>query len=73
MIFADQTGQVHARRRTNRQSGLSAVQASTASALIVAEAMHDSASSDVPGLIAALAEELNAIWSITPVCRNTLK
>ena len=67
VIFADQTGQVHARRWTNRQSGLSAVQASTASALIVAEAMHDSASSDVPGLIAALAEELNAIWSITPV------
>jgi DNA/RNA-binding domain of Phe-tRNA-synthetase-like protein len=67
VIFADQAGQVHARRWTNRQSGLSAVQASTASALIVAEAMHDSASSDVPGLIAALAEELNAIWSITPV------
>jgi DNA/RNA-binding domain of Phe-tRNA-synthetase-like protein len=66
VIFADQAGQVHARRWTNRQSGLSAVQASTASALIVAEAMHDSASSDVPALIAAVAEELNAIWSITP-------
>jgi DNA/RNA-binding domain of Phe-tRNA-synthetase-like protein len=58
---------VHARRWTNRQSGLSAVQASTATALIVAEAMHDSASSDVPALIAAVAEELTAIWSITPV------
>jgi DNA/RNA-binding domain of Phe-tRNA-synthetase-like protein len=67
VIFADQARQVHARRWTNRQSGLSAVQASTATALIVAEAMHDSAPSEVPELIAALAEELNAIWSRTPV------
>jgi DNA/RNA-binding domain of Phe-tRNA-synthetase-like protein len=66
VIFADQAGQVHARRWTNRQSGLSAVQASTATAVIVAEAMHDSASSDMPALIAAVAEELNALWSIAP-------
>ena len=66
VIFADQARQVHARRWTNRQSGLSAVQAATGSALIVAEAMHDSASSEVPGLIAAVTAELNAIWSITP-------
>jgi len=66
VIFADQAGQVHARRWTNRQSGLSAVGPSTATALIVAEAMHGSASSDVPRLIAAIAAELNAIWSITP-------
>ena len=66
VIFADQARQVHARRWTNRQSGLSAVQAATATALIVAEAMHDSASSEVPGLIAAVTAELNAIWSITP-------
>jgi len=66
VIFADQAGQVHARRWTNRQSGLSAVQASTATVLVVAEAMHDSAQSDVPELIAAIAGELNAIWSITP-------
>jgi DNA/RNA-binding domain of Phe-tRNA-synthetase-like protein len=66
VIFADQARQVHARRWTNRQSGLSAVQDSTATALIVAEAMHDSASSDVPELIAAVTAELNAVWSITP-------
>jgi hypothetical protein len=35
--------------------------------LIVAEAMHDSASSDIPELIAAVADELNAVWAITPV------
>jgi DNA/RNA-binding domain of Phe-tRNA-synthetase-like protein len=67
VIFADQARQVHARRWTNRQSGLSAVQPSTAAVLIVAEAMHESASSDVPELIAAVADELNAIWSATPV------
>jgi DNA/RNA-binding domain of Phe-tRNA-synthetase-like protein len=67
VIFADQAAQVHARRWTNRQSGLSAVRASTHTALIVAEAMHDSASSDVPELIAAVVAELTAIWSVTPV------
>ncbi len=66
VIFADQARRVHARRWTNRQSGLSAVQASTAATLIVAEAMHDSATSDVPDLIAAIADQLAAIWSITP-------
>jgi len=67
VIFADQAGQVHARRWTNRQSGLSAVQASTATTLIVAEAMHESAPADVPALIAAIGEALHAIWPITPV------
>ena len=43
VIFADQAGHVHARRWTNRQSGLSAVQDSTATVLIVAEAMHQGA------------------------------
>lgn len=67
VIFADQAAQVHARRWTNRQSGLSAVRASTHAALIVAEAMHDSASSDVAELVATVVAELTAIWSVTPV------
>jgi DNA/RNA-binding domain of Phe-tRNA-synthetase-like protein len=66
VIFADEARQVHARRWTNRQSGLSAVQASTATALIVTEAMHDTASSDVADLIATITSELSAIWSMTP-------
>ena len=57
---------MHARRWTNRQSGLSAVQDATATVLIVTEAMHDTASSDVPELIATIAAELSALWSITP-------
>ena len=66
MIFADQAGQAHARRWTNRQSGRSAVRATTSTALIVAEALHDSAPADVPDLIAALAAELQALWTIEP-------
>ncbi|MBB5573278.1 MULTISPECIES: B3/B4 domain-containing protein [Rhizobium] len=64
VIFADGAGQAHARRWTNRQSGLSAVREDTRSVLIVAEAMHEAASSDVPKLIATLAAELAAVWSV---------
>ena len=67
VIFADQAGWAHARRWTNRQSGRSAVQNSTTAALIVAEAMHATASSDVKELSGALADELDAVWSAAPV------
>jgi len=66
VIFADRAGRAHARRWTNRQSGRSAVRDSTAAALIVAEALHDSAPSDMAGLTAALAAELEAFWSVAP-------
>jgi DNA/RNA-binding domain of Phe-tRNA-synthetase-like protein len=66
VIFADQASRAHARRWTNRQSGLSAVRDSTTAAVIVAEAMHDSAPSDVPRLVTAVADELDALWSLTP-------
>ena len=67
VIFADRAGRAHARRWTNRQSGLSAVRDSTAAVLIVAEALHDSAASDVRELIATLAAELGAVWPDRPV------
>jgi DNA/RNA-binding domain of Phe-tRNA-synthetase-like protein len=66
VIFADQAGRAHARRWTNRQSGLSAVQDSTAAVLIVAEALHDSAASDVRDLTSAIVGEVEAVWSVTP-------
>ena len=66
VIFADGAGRAHARRWTNRQSALSAVQGSTAAALIVAEAMHGSAGTDVPELMAALAAEVTALWPAAP-------
>jgi DNA/RNA-binding domain of Phe-tRNA-synthetase-like protein len=52
VIFADDAGNVHARRWTNRQSALSAMSPVTTTALIVAEGMHESASADVRALIA---------------------
>jgi DNA/RNA-binding domain of Phe-tRNA-synthetase-like protein len=67
VIFADQAGQAHARRWTNRQSGRSAVRDTTSTALIVAEALHDSASTDVPDLIAALAAELQPLKPQTAI------
>ena len=63
VIFADALGRVHARRWTNRQSGLSAVQPSTRSVLLVAEAMHATALADVETLLTALAAELSSTWS----------
>jgi DNA/RNA-binding domain of Phe-tRNA-synthetase-like protein len=62
VIFADQAGQAHARRWTNRQSGRSAVRGPTSTVLIVAEALHDSAAEDVPELIAALAADIGEAW-----------
>jgi DNA/RNA-binding domain of Phe-tRNA-synthetase-like protein len=64
VIFADQAGRAHARRWTNRQSGLSAVQDTTTAVLIVAEALHGSAAQDVPELMTAVAAELAATWSV---------
>jgi DNA/RNA-binding domain of Phe-tRNA-synthetase-like protein len=66
VIFADQAGRAHARRWTNRQSGLSAVRDDTAAVLIVAEALHEAAAADVGELTATLAADLAATWSVTP-------
>jgi DNA/RNA-binding domain of Phe-tRNA-synthetase-like protein len=62
VIFADQAGRAHARRWTNRQSGRSAVRDGTAAVLIVAEALHEEAPSDVRELTATLAAEIGAVW-----------
>lgn len=67
VIFSDRAGRAHARRWTNRQSALSAVRKTTTATLIVAEAMHDSAASDIKELTATVADELHAIWPVTPV------
>jgi DNA/RNA-binding domain of Phe-tRNA-synthetase-like protein len=63
VIFCDASGFAHARRRSNRQSGRSAVRPRTASVVIVAEAPHDTAADDLGKLVAALSEELDIAWS----------
>ena len=60
VTFADAAGNAHARRWTNRQSGLSAVTADTTTALIVTEALHERAAADIAALTAVLAEALDA-------------
>jgi DNA/RNA-binding domain of Phe-tRNA-synthetase-like protein len=66
VIFADHSGRAHARRWTNRQSGYSAVRDETTAALIVAEATHGTAQADVQKLMAALADEVRVVWSVSP-------
>ena len=66
VMFADEAGNAHARRWTNRQSGLSAVRDDTGAALIVAEALHEKAAEDIGRLTATLADAIGAIWA-TPV------
>jgi DNA/RNA-binding domain of Phe-tRNA-synthetase-like protein len=62
VIYADQGGNAHARRWTNRQSSLSAVGAATRAVMIVAEAVHESAFEDMRILLAALMEEIAIAW-----------
>jgi DNA/RNA-binding domain of Phe-tRNA-synthetase-like protein len=62
VIFADDAGWAHARRWTNRQSGRSAVRATTSSVLIVAEALHETARDDITRLLATLSEEFESVW-----------
>jgi DNA/RNA-binding domain of Phe-tRNA-synthetase-like protein len=64
VIYADEDGNAHARRWTNRQSGRSAIRASTSTALIVAEAMHATAREDVERLADALADALGETMGV---------
>ena len=64
VIFADDAGNAHARRWTNRQSALSAIRPHTTSVLIVSEALHDTAESDVAALRKELEKALGTHWSI---------
>ncbi|WP_030669413.1 B3/4 domain-containing protein [Streptomyces sp. NRRL B-1347] len=66
VVFADGARRAHARRWTNRQSGHSAVRATTSDVLIITEALHDTAAQDVPKLVSTLADELRTTWSAEP-------
>jgi DNA/RNA-binding domain of Phe-tRNA-synthetase-like protein len=65
VVFADAAGRAHARRWTNRQSGHSAVREGTSAVLVVAEAMHAAAPTDVPALLASLAGAVRDCWAVT--------
>jgi DNA/RNA-binding domain of Phe-tRNA-synthetase-like protein len=61
VVFADASNRAHARRWTNRQSGFSAVSLSTSSALIVAEALHETAAADVRAVLDTLGPLVTAM------------
>ncbi|MGN6030601.1 MAG: B3/B4 domain-containing protein [Thermomicrobiales bacterium] len=67
VIFLDKGGNVHARRWTHRQSGLSAIRPETRDLLVVSEAMHASAGDDIPRLMAAVRAEMDAAWGVPAV------
>lgn len=67
VIFADDDGRAHARRWTNRQSGWSAVRPETSQALIVTEALHETADNDTATLMSSLAGALAATWPAATV------
>jgi DNA/RNA-binding domain of Phe-tRNA-synthetase-like protein len=60
VVFVDDAGHAHARRWTHRQSARSAIRPTTASVLIVAEALHASAHADAGRLLDTLGTELRA-------------
>jgi DNA/RNA-binding domain of Phe-tRNA-synthetase-like protein len=60
VIFCDVEGWAHSRRWTHRQSGRSAVRASTGRALLVAEALHEGAAADVARLTDTMTTALRA-------------
>jgi DNA/RNA-binding domain of Phe-tRNA-synthetase-like protein len=62
VIFADAAGHAHARRWTFRQSRRSTVTADTREVLIVVEGMHETAATDVPASIDALAAHITDRW-----------
>lgn len=62
IVFADEAGNAHARRWTNRQSARSAIRPHTRDVLVVAEALHDTAADDVAHLAEELTAELSVVW-----------
>ncbi|MQA03020.1 MAG: hypothetical protein GEV07_09950 [Streptosporangiales bacterium] len=66
VIFADADRRAHARRWTNRQSGQSAVRPGTESVLVVAEALHATAATDMPRLLDTLATAITQTWGGPP-------
>jgi len=66
VIFADDAGRRTPAGGTSRQSGLPAVRDEPAAALIVAEALPESAPADIADLTAAIAADLTEVWPAGP-------
>lgn len=66
VIFADASGHAHARRWTHRQSARSTVRPETSQVLIMIEAVHDNAPTDVAVIMDAVISRIEELWSTTP-------
>lgn len=66
IVFADAAGRAHARRWTHRQSAWSAVRPDTRRALLVCEALHETAAQDVARLVDELREGLERLFGVAP-------
>lgn len=64
VVFADAGARAHARRWTHRQSAWSAVRPDTVATLIVAEALHSTATTDIATLLDVLTRELSEVWTV---------
>ncbi|MDR7165732.1 DNA/RNA-binding domain of Phe-tRNA-synthetase-like protein [Pseudarthrobacter oxydans] len=62
VIFADNAGEAHARRWTNRQSARSAIRETSSDVLIVAEALHDDAHDSLSMLLTMLTTAIRETW-----------
>lgn len=63
IVFTDAAARAHARRWTHRQSAASAVRQDTATVLIVAEALHSTALTDISKLVDVLVREVSEVWA----------
>jgi DNA/RNA-binding domain of Phe-tRNA-synthetase-like protein len=71
VILCDAGNHAHGRRWTFRQSRRSIVTPDTTRVLVICEALHATAASDVPVVIDTLAEGITALWS-PPLCKTIL-
>jgi DNA/RNA-binding domain of Phe-tRNA-synthetase-like protein len=67
VVFVDSASQAHARRWSHRQGRVSAVSADTTTALIVAEAHHNTGPADIRTLQTLLTDALAATWDVSPL------
>jgi DNA/RNA-binding domain of Phe-tRNA-synthetase-like protein len=66
IIFADAANHAHARRWSHRQSAHSTIRPTTTAALIVAEALHPTAPTDIQHLTSTLTQALSTTWPHPP-------
>ncbi|WAI84917.1 MULTISPECIES: B3/4 domain-containing protein [Achromobacter] len=62
ITFEDDAGQAHARRWSHRQSAFSSISERTQRALVIAEALHDSAELDLGRLLDNLTDAVASRW-----------